>query len=150
MHFDKDLRLIYLTEVTKKDILGGLGNVSKNYANFGKPADVFTIHASGDYDYDKDVTIPVQVTVLEWRSLPFSLRQSRQFQNIKSDVPGLFYSADESSFELYITDPYLKEILRESFFADYPSTLSTNVRNILVRTKVIEDWIVANAFDAED
>lgn len=31
MHFDKDLRLIYLTEVTKKDILSGLSQATKVY-----------------------------------------------------------------------------------------------------------------------
>lgn len=35
MQFDKDLQLIYITEVTKKDIMSGLSNISQGYVDKG-------------------------------------------------------------------------------------------------------------------
>jgi hypothetical protein len=148
MQFDKDLQLIYITEVTKKDIMSGLGKMGNLYANIKEPADEFIINLSGDYDYNENVKIPEDATPIEWKNLPATIRLSIQFKRKLNTPPGLFYVADQGFF-FYITDPAMKTLLREAVTGDFPGRGATTIMNALLYFRPYKEWANAN-FGEED
>lgn len=131
-----------------EDLLAGVDRAAAAYTNIGKPADMFIVNISNDFDYEKDErSIPSNAIPIEWRSLPPGLLAAGKLEFIADDPPGIFYTAEEYGFVFYITEPLMKNILSDTFFSKYPKKYTLKVRDLLVTYEPCLQWIEANIWD---
>ncbi|NDB86039.1 MAG: hypothetical protein EB127_25565 [Alphaproteobacteria bacterium] len=135
-------------EDEKEDILAGLGAMEKKLSLAGKTADMFVIHVSGEYDYEKNVKVSATAQTIEWSELPATLRRSTYFR--KKPTPGLAYDHDENGFMFYIVDPDMKKILRDAMLSDYPNEVSTTILNTIQDFSPCKQWCDGHLWDNAD
>lgn len=137
--------LQFVHENDKEDILSGLNVLSQQSMLAGKTADVFTIHLSGELDYEADEIVPAQAIAMQWSELPDYFKKSKRFAPYLNTSPGLAYVADENGFDFYLVNDIMKKLGRDAMLLSYPVLASKLFLTALTKIQPYKDWVASVA-----